>query len=293
METIQNAAYDNDGKKSGWLTSNADKGLDHENRSTERKFAEGIMFGAFNKLYHWDMICILFFSRISLNLNSQISCYSYNKSQTAYKLSMIRCRMNIAPAWLEASVATQIAASPPAWLGAAGVWAWLVMRRVDKRDLLIISGGGFRNWWLVRSLGSGPSALLFFSSFFLILLGFGFEALFFAVAVLFVFPTHTLHSPSRIDRGEFPGVAAMWLHLAGRPVRPGASIRRWGRCLAPDAHPTKFRMCIQFQKQGFDVAGNFGEADSEEEKDRAEKRSQTGVRRERGSGEQRGWRAGG
>ena len=53
----------------------------------------------------------------------------------------------------------------------------------------------------------------------------------------------------------------------------------------------QFRMCTQFQEQGFDVAGNFGEADSEEEKDRVEKGSQIGVRRARGSGEQRGWRA--
>ena len=66
--------------------------------------------------------------------------------------------------------------------------------------------------------------------------------------------------------------------LALRPVRPGASmqrmrIRRNFGCAA---------MCIQFQKQGFKVAGNFGEADREEEKDRAEKESQIRVRRAKG-----------
>ena len=37
--------------------------------------------------------------------------------------------------------------------------------------------------------------------------GFGHAALFLAVRSLRVFPTHPLHIPSRIDRGELPGVA--------------------------------------------------------------------------------------
>lgn len=80
---------------------------------------------------------------------------------------------------------------------------------------MIVNGGAFRN--LVRSFsGSGPSALLLFLLiFFLILLGFGFAALFFAIAVFHVFPTHPLYSPSYIDSGELPGVAAMRLCLAG------------------------------------------------------------------------------
>ena len=93
-EVIQNAAYENDGEESEWLANNADHGLDHENLLTESKFAEEIILRAFTKMYHWDMVCALFFGCACLNLCSQISYYSYNWSQTAYKLSMIRFRKN-------------------------------------------------------------------------------------------------------------------------------------------------------------------------------------------------------
>ena len=109
-------------------------------------------------------------------------------------------------------MAAQIAASlaPPRLSGSAvaGVRGWLVV---------VAGGGESRDQGSVRCFsGSGPSAhLLSLFIFFLILLGFGFAALFFAIAVLLDFPTHPLHSPSRIDRGELPGVAAMRLRLAG------------------------------------------------------------------------------
>ena len=60
--------------------------------------------------------------------------------------------------------------------------------------------------------------------FSVILLGFGFAALSLH-AVLLGFSTHPLHSPSRIDKGELPSVAAMRLRLAGRGLwRPGGDL---------------------------------------------------------------------
>lgn len=64
--------------------------------------------------------------------------------------------------------------------------------------------------------GQAHPHFFFFLLFFLNLLGFDFAASFFPIAILLVFPTYPLHRPSRIDRGEPPGVAALrpWLRLA-------------------------------------------------------------------------------
>ncbi len=91
---------------------------------------------------------------------------------------------------------------PPRWSGSAvaGARGWLVV---------VVGGGESREQGSVRCFsGSGSSALLLFFFLFLILSGFGFGSAFPCDRSFLVFPTHPLHSPSCIDRGELPGVAA-------------------------------------------------------------------------------------
>ncbi len=91
---------------------------------------------------------------------------------------------------------------PPRWSGAAvaGVRGWLVV---------VVSGGESREQGSVRCFsGSGSSALLLSFSLFPHPVGIRFWQRFSLRSRFSYFPAHTLHGPSRIDRGELPGVAA-------------------------------------------------------------------------------------